>query len=79
MFATRAVEIIAEYEFNIRAEKRVIADSVKLLKRHARVGGHMLNMMDFERARIIYASKRIHAYERYIQNHRDALTRIAHI
>ena len=79
MFATSRLELIAEYESNIKAEKRVIADSVDLLKRHVRAGGHMLNMMDFERTRIIHASKRIQTYERYIQTLRTALTRIAHI
>ena len=79
MLATSRLELIAEYESKIKAEKRVIAESVDILKRHVRAGSKMRNMMDFERTRIIHASKRIQTYERYIQTLRTALTRIAHI
>ena len=79
MLATSHLELIAEYESKIKAEKRVIAESVDILKRHVRAGSKMRNMMDFERTRIIHASKRIQTYERYIQARRTALTRIAHI
>ena len=71
--------ILRDIRAAIKTERYLIAESVDILKRHVRAGSKMRNMMDFERTRIIHASKRIQTYERYIQILRIVLTHIAHI
>lgn len=79
MLTSYLVDEIRDIRAAIKTERHLIAESVDILKRHVRAGSKMRNMMDFERTRIIHASKRIQTYERYIQTLHTALTRIAHI
>ena len=79
MRTSHTLKMIQEYQNQIKFEKRRIAESVEILKRHVRIGSLLKGMMELERETIVRSSQSVARYESYILTLRNRLTVSAHV